>query len=216
MSELIYLSNVRLSFPHLVEPQRTTNKDTGVDRISYNCEFIMDNTHDGFKQFMTRYSTLALEKWKENATAAMNMINNERKSRCYGSGHEKVSKKTFAVYKGYDGKVFISAGRDTPPQLVQADGKPADPSNTMLYQQLARKLYGGCNVNAAVKPWLQANTHGNGIRCDLVAIQFLSDNEAFGEGDVDVTGVFGATAATPAFAAAPATTMPLPPFMMGN
>ena len=30
MSEIIFLSNVRLSFPHLAEPQRTENKITGL------------------------------------------------------------------------------------------------------------------------------------------------------------------------------------------
>ena len=37
MSEIIYLSNVRLSFPHLAEPQRRVNETTGKEHISYNC-----------------------------------------------------------------------------------------------------------------------------------------------------------------------------------
>jgi hypothetical protein len=216
MSEIIFLSNVRLSFPHLAEPQRQMNEQTGKERISYNCEFIMPQDHAGFQQFMARYGALALEKWKEHAQTVMGMIQNDRKTRCYGRGEEKINKKTFQPYDGYAGQVFITAGRDSAPQMIQADGTPIDPSNTMAYQQLARKMYGGCRVNAAVKPWPQDNKHGRGIRCDLIAVQFAGDDTPFGEGAVDASGMFGAVAGAPAgmFAAAPqgAPAMPAAPF----
>jgi len=237
MSEIIFLSNVRLSFPHLAEPQKQVNETTGKERTSYNCEFIMPQDHAGFGQFMQRYATMALEKWKEHAQTVMGMIQNDRKLRCYGRGEEKINKKTFQPYDGYAGHVFITAGRDSQPQMIQADGRPVDPSNTMAYQQLARKMYGGCRVNAAVKPWLQENKHGRGVRCDLIAVQFAGDDTPFGEGALDASGLFGAVAgAAPAgFAPAgmPAAPFPgasggmptapfpgapagLPPFMMGG
>jgi hypothetical protein len=228
MSEIIFLSNVRLSFPHLAEPQKQINEATGKERVSYNCEFIMPQDHAGFAQFMQRYGALALEKWKEHANTVMQMIQQDRKTRCYGRGEEKVNKKTFQPYDGYAGHVFITAGRDSQPQMIQSDGSPVDASNSMAYQQLARKMYGGCRVNAAVKPWLQDNKHGRGIRCDLIAVQFFQDDAPFGEGNVDASGLFGAVAAPaamPGFAAAPAPAMPaapfpgapagLPPFMQG-
>lgn len=222
MSEIIFLSNVRLSFPHLAEPQRQVNEQTGKERISYNCEFIMPQDHAGFQQFMQRYGALALDKWKEHANQVMQMIQADRKLRCYGKGEEKVNKKTFQPYDGYAGHVFITAGRDQQPQMIQADGSPVDAGNTMAYQQLARKMYGGCRVNAAVKPWLQENKHGRGIRCDLIAVQFAADDTAFGEGAVDASGMFGAVASAPAGMfgsapqAAPQAAMGLPPFMMGQ
>jgi len=214
MSEIVFLSNVRLSFPHLAEPQKQVNETTGATRISYNAEFIMMQNHAGFQQFMARYGELALEKWKEHAQTVMGMIQNDRKTRCYGVGTEKVNKKTFKPYDGYAdaGAVFITAGRDSAPQMIQADGSPIDPSNSMAYQQLARKMYGGCRVNAAVKPWVQDNKHGRGIRCDLIAVQFAGDDTPFGEGNVDASNLFGAVAGgAPAFAAAPAA-MPAAPF----
>ena len=214
MSEIVFLSNVRLSFPHLAEPQKQINEQTGKERISYNCEFIMPQDHAGFQQFMARYGALALEKWKEHAQTVMSMIQNDRKTRCFGRGEEKINKKTFQPYDGYAGHVFITAGRDTAPQMIQADGQPIDPSNTMAYQQLARKMYGGCRVNAAIKPWPQDNKHGRGIRCDLIAVQFAGDDTAFGEGAVDASNLFGAVAgaAVPGFMAQPAVAMPAAPF----
>lgn len=215
MSDVIYLSNVRLSFPHLAEPQKNVNAETGKERISYNCEFIMPQDHAGFTQFMQQFAALAAEKWKDHAQQVMQMIQSDRRLRCYGRGEEKVNKKTFQPYDGYAGNVYITAGRDSQPQIIQADGTPIDPNNTMAYQQLTRKMYGGCRVNAAVKPWLQENSYGRGVRCDLVAVQFAADDQPFGEGAVDAAPLFGAVAGVTAAPAAVAPAMGLPPFMQG-
>ena len=216
MSDIVFLSNVRLSFPHLADPQKQVNEVTGATRISYNCEFLMPQDHPGFQQFMARYGALALEKWKEHAQAVMGMIQQDRKTRCFGQGNEKVNKKTFQPYDGYAGNVYITAGRDSAPQMIQADGTAIDPNNTMAYQTLARKMYGGCRVNAAVKPWTQDNKHGRGIRCDLIAIQFAADDKPFGEGAADASNLFGAVqqAAVPGFAASAQPAMPAAPFGM--
>jgi len=203
---IVYLSNVRLSFPHLIEPQKTINSE-GKERISYNVDLIMPPNDPGLAAFMARYSELAVEKWKQNAQAVMQLIQNERKQRCYGAGEEVVNKKTFQPYDGYAGMVHIGAGSERPPQMILLNGDKADPSNTMLYQQLARSLYGGCRVNVAIKPWLQENKHGRGIRCDLVAIQFAKDDQPFGDAAPDITGVFGQVAVHQA-PQAPAVQMP--------
>jgi len=214
MSEVIYLSDVRLSFPHFAEPQRQRNEVTGQERISYNCELLMAPDHPAFAQFMKRYGELALLKWGEHAQNVMQMVQNDRKFRCYGRGDEKINKKTFQPYDGYQGQVYITCGRDTPPQAIQDDGRPVDPSNTMAYQAVTRKMYGGCRVNVAIKPWLQDNKHGRGVRCDLVAIQFLRDDTPFGEAAVDVSNIFKPVAAAPAAAPAQQSIPGLPPFLM--
>ena len=216
MSEILFLTNVRLSFPHLVEPQKRVNEQTGQERISYSADFILAPNDPAFSKFMQIYTGMANSKWKEHAQQVMAMIQADRKSRCYGQGSEKVNKKTFQPYDGYKDNVFISASRDAPPQMIQADGSPVDPSNTMAYQQLARKMYGGCRVNAAVKPWLQENKHGRGIRCDLVAVQFANDDKPFGEAAVDVSGLFGAVVAPAASAMPAAPFAGLPPFLTGQ
>jgi hypothetical protein len=215
--EVILLSNVRLSFPHFVEPQRKVSPETGKERVSYSADFIMPADHPGYAQFMKRVNEMALEKWKQHAAQVMQMIGADRKLRCFGDGNQKVNSKTFQPYDGYQGMVFITAGRDTPPQIIQADGSPIDPQNTMAYQALTRKMYGGCRVNVALKPWLQENKHGRGVRCDLVAVQFAGDDQPFGEGAVDVSGMFGQVQqAAPTAAPAPAFMMPVPPFMAGQ
>lgn len=192
MSDVIFLSNVRLSFPNLVEPQKRKDPKTGEERSSYNCELIMPRDHQGYGQFMQLYAALAAEKWKEHAQTIMGMIQADRKSRCFGVGEEKVKQSTLQPYDGYPGNLFITVGNRNMPQMIQADGTAVDPGNTMAYQMVARKLYGGCRVNVAIKPWLQENSHGRGVRCDLIAIQFCKDDKPFGEGNVDASGMFGA------------------------
>ena len=221
MSDVIFLQDVRLSFPHIAEPQRRVNEQTGKEKISYNCEFIMPQDHPGFQQFLKKYGEMAALTWKEHAQTVMQMIQADRKTRCFGMGSEKVNKKTFQPYDGYAGNVFITTGSDRMPQIIRADGSAVEPGNTMEAQQLARAMYGGCRVNAAIKPWIQKNQYGNGIRCDLIAVQFFKDDTPFGEGgSPDVTGLFGAVAGAPAIfgavAAAPAAPqMPgMPSFLM--
>jgi len=233
-NEIIFLSDVRISFPNIATPQvkQVTDERTGQvkTRTSYNAEFLMPMDHPGFAQFFKQYQALATAKWAENAAVVMQRIQSDRKARCFGQGEEKVNSKTFKPYEGYPGMVYLTAGRDTMPQIIKPDGSPVDPSNTMEAQALARKIYGGCRVNAAVRPWVQDNPFGRGIRLDIIAIQFLRDDTAFGEGAADASGLFGAVSSAPSvpgFMAAPAPQMPaapfgqavmggLPPFMTGR
>jgi hypothetical protein len=193
MSEIIFLSKMRLSFPQLVEPRSSV--ENGVKK--YSADLIMPMDHPGVKQFGEVYAKAAQEKWKENAPAVMQIIQNDRKLRCFGMGNEKVNSKTFKPYDGYADMFYISSNKDQMPQMMQADGSPVDPTNTMAYQALARKMYGGCYVNAAIRPWLQENKHGRGVRCELIAVQFLADGEPFGEAAADATALFKPVAAAP-------------------
>lgn len=219
MSDIIYLSNVRVSFPQLVEPKKTTN-EKGEVRTAWSADFILPPDSQQYKQVMQQYMTLAADKWKERAQTIMQMIQADRKSRCYGNGAEKVNKTTLLPYDGYEGNAYVSAISNRQPQMIQPNGQPVDASNSMAYQAIARGVYGGCYVNAAIRLWLQENTHGRGVRCDLVAIQFSKDGDAFGGGGADVTGMFGAVAApsaAPVQAAMPAAPFPgmpgMPSFM---
>jgi hypothetical protein len=191
---LVYLT-ARISFPNIVDPQTQTDPKTGETKKSYNCDLIMPPNDPGFQKFMQTYQMLAQEKWKEHANQVMQMIQADKKARCYGAGNDKVSKKTFAVHKGYADNVFITARSERQPQIIDTDGKPVDPANTMAIRAEASRLSGGVLVNAVCRVWLQSNTHGQGVRCDLIAIQFAQDDGTrFGSEVTDVTNMFGAVA----------------------
>lgn len=204
LNGVVYLSNARLSFPHFVEPQISKSPETGQERKSWNCELLVDPNGPDWQRFWAQCNAVAVEKWKENAQTVMQMIMAERKNRCFAKGEEKINKKTFKPYDTHVGLMAISAGRDSQPQMIQPDGKPVDPANTMVYQAIARGMYAGCRVNVALKPWAQNNKHGVAIRCDLVAIQFAGHDTPFSAATVDVTPLFGTVAAAPAGTPTPA------------
>lgn len=192
MSQIVYLSNVTLSFPH-IENAADFN---GNGIFKFSADFIMNEKDKSFSDFMKVYQSLALEKWKDKAKAVMASLLEERKKRCFGKGTEKKNSETLEVLDGYsdEGAVYIHANNTKRPQIVGADGKSIDPSNSLALAEEYTKLYGGAKVNAAVKPWLQDNDFGKGIRCNLIAVQFLKDGTPFGEPTEDVSTFFKANA----------------------
>lgn len=225
---VVFLSNARLSFPKIVEPSKSVDPKTGQEKTRYSAEFILQPNDPAFAKFMKIVGEIALVKWKENANNVLTMLQSDRMKRCYGQGDEKIHQKKFTPYTGYPGMVYISSGQPTPPQMYRADATKVEPDNLIEYKELARRLYGGCRVNAVVKPWTQDNANGKAVRCELVAIQFLSDDQPFGEAETDVSDQFAPVApkvvpqtsgfAMPAapFAAPSQLSGNLPPFMMGK
>jgi len=205
MAEIIQLSNVRLSFPNLVEAKLPKGVPNG--SAKFNADFILTPDHPDYARFMQAVKGVAMEKWKEQAMARLNAMQGERRMRCFGDGSEKVNQTTLKVYDGYEGMKYISASAnaDSAPVMVRANGSVCDNGNTMERSTLARKLYGGCFVNVAVRPWAQDNQFGKAVRCELVALQFFKDGTPFGE-ETNVEGMFKAVAPDAAPAAAPAAT----------
>lgn len=203
MSEGIYLSRVRLSFPKLIEAVAPPTPPNAAKK--FGADFILPPNHPDLAKFMAAVGQEATAKWKEQAGPILNLIQNDRRLRCWGMGTEKLKKETLKPYEGYDGMMYITASmnEDRPPTMIHLNGDVCDPANTMARQALARKLYGGCYVNAMVSPWIQDNQFGRAVRCNLIAVQFCDDGEPFGDGVVDVTGKFGAVQSAAAAAPAP-------------
>lgn len=191
---LVFLSNVRISFPHIAVAQQM-KRDNGETYESYGGSFLLEANDPQFEKFIERCMAVLKEGWKEHINAAVQVIWADRKSRCFSAGEEHVSGKTMQILDGYAGKRVITAYSKTMPQAIDPNGTPVPPENTMAAQALHRKIYGGCRVNVALKPWAQMpnprNKNNKGIRCDLIAIQFAKDDTPFGEAAVDVSNVFG-------------------------
>ena len=149
-SNLVYVTG-RISFPWIADPQQNKN-DKGETTLSYNTDVILAPNDPNFQKFMQACMAVAQDKWKENAAAAMQRINSDRKTRCYGQGEEKTSQKTFQVHPGYAGNVYISSRSTRQPQIIDVDGTQIDPTNTMKLRAVASRLYGGCYANLVLKP----------------------------------------------------------------
>ena len=211
----VRLDNVRLSFPKIAEPQ-PQKTDDGKDKApTYNCEFILTPDHPGWVQYHKIVAHVAELKWPGKSQGVLQMLQMQSKNRAWGWGQEKIQKSTMQPYPSYVGNLFIKAKSERAPQIFDAESNLVAFEN-MYWKELARKMYGGCRVNAVVKPWGWNNKQGgSGISNDFLAIQFLADDEPFGEGQTDATDLMTATpqqAAPAASWGAPAApTMPAPP-----
>lgn len=222
MSNIIFFSNVRASFPQLVKPGQFKDPSTGATgKLQYKITLLFPENHPSFTTFLQKVGELALEKWKQNTSVVMNRIKNDPKSCCFGQGNQRINQKTFKVVEGYEGMMYLMAnlnaenatGNSTRPQIIKADGTPVDPRNDIEYQHETSLIYPGCRVNAAVEPWMQSHqTYGTGIRCRLIAVQFAGDDTPFGESTPDVSNLFSGVQQSTTQNTAPA--MGLPPFMM--
>ena len=190
MSELVKLEKVRISFPQLIEA--TIAKGYPLSEPKFSADFLIMPDNPGFAKFYTEVNNLLVEKYKDKAPQVKALIDADKGKRGYGKGEERIDKKTFVPYDGYPGHFYITAKNSYAPQLIMHNGQPATEAQ---YKAEARKIYGGCFVNAVVRPWLQ--TSDEAVRCDLIAVQFSHDGEAFGEGNVDASGMFSAVAPAP-------------------
>jgi hypothetical protein len=209
MTNTIFLTKVRLSFPKLIEPVAPQTPPGAAAK--YGADLIIRPDSPEYAKFMGEVASVATAKWKDMAMLILKNMEMDRKLRCWGNGSEKLKKETMRPYEGYEGMAYISGSQneDRPPTMIDKDGNPCDPANTMLRKELARKLYGGCYVNAAVSLWAQDNQFGRAIRCNLLAVQFAEDGVPFGDAAPDMSGLFkpvdtpAAASASPSFPAMP-------------
>lgn len=199
MSKTIQVKNVRVSFPNIIEATKSPMFPESDKR--FRCDLIFEKTDPQFAAVMGLIGEAAAEKWQSHSgTVLQNM---DVKLRCWGRGEEKVKAKTFEVYDGYEGHMFVKTSNyeDSPPIIFTADAQAVE-NGTPLRQMEARKIYGGCYANAVLSFKAWDNNGSRGVRCTLVAIQFAKDGKPFGEAPPDLTGAFapvqGAAPAAPA------------------
>jgi hypothetical protein len=202
-NSVLTFTRARLSFPKLIEA--TVNPMNPAGDKKFGCDLIISPHSEEMQRFMAAVNQAVTNKWREAAPAVVAIYKADRKKRCFGQGNEKINGKTMKVYDGYEDMAYItcSSNEDKPPIMIRANGSTVDNANTMERAVHARKLYGGCYVNAAVSIWLQDNQFGKAVRCNILAIQFAKDGEPFGEGAPDLTGAFGAVATDPKDVPAP-------------
>lgn len=210
LSKVVHFTGLRLSYPNLITPKISKGENGKPDRVNYGAALIIEPGDPNFDKFMQVVTDVALTKWKDKGQLVLNNIFTDKQKRCFAKGEEKINSTTMLPNPENVGKLIINAYNRMMPQMVDELGNPVDPANTMACQAIARKMYAGCRVNVALKPWPQDNDQGKAIRCELVALQFAGDDTPFGEGHVDVKGLFGATAEA-GTAGAPGTASWAPP-----
>ncbi len=195
VNPVVRFNNVRLAFAHLYEMHAPPNSPGA--KPAYSADFIVDPVanRDEWKSLEATIQGMAAAKWPEISAQVLEVINSDRKLRCYGKGDEKKEKKTMMTMGGFEGMLYIGGrSTDVPPDMYNQRGERIDPDNAIADNPT---LYAGCYVNMAVKLWLQDNTHGRAVRGELVALQFVKDGEPFASHKVDTSSMFAPVAGAP-------------------
>ena len=192
----LWIKEARLSFPNVLQARSQNNGPP-----KFNANFIVDQNSQEWAEAMQLVGQVAQDKWQQHAQNILNMIQGDKRLRCYGSGNEKVSQQTGEIYEGFKepGVCWLSASSANPPQLRNAANEEVNAmtgANTLFV--------GGNYVSGLIRLWPQENEHGRAIRAELVGIQYLREGEHFGADEMNAADVF---AAVPG---APPTTAPAP------
>lgn len=160
-SEIIKLTNVRLSFPVIWRPKSFEEGKPA----QYQATFLLDpSDKEHAKQIKLIKATA-----KKTLIAAFGEVPAGFK-RCFGLADKHPKKKN---YDGYQGMFYLSTGNTTQPTLV--DRKRQD-----VYEKDG-VLYAGCYVNTNPTFWTFDHPKGGqGIAANLRIIQFFRDGEPFG------------------------------------
>lgn len=154
----IMLKNVRLSFPSLFQTELYNGDDTG----KYTSTFLLDKE--------AHADTIAEIKkgMKEAAEAKFGKPIPKAIKYALRDGDEVDT-------DGYAGCYSLKAGTKKRPLTI-------DKSTTVVAEE-DDVFYAGCYVNAKIDYWVQDNQWGKRVNCNLLAVQFIKDGEAFGTGD---------------------------------
>ena len=203
MSDHFIIQNARASFPTLVKPE--VNRKHPTSPAKYGVDLIIDQNDPIIAALMARFHELALNQWKQAAPMMVQQIQANKDARSFGKGSERINGTTFERLSGYgdtDFYITAQAYADEKPQVGDSKGNIIPIIDLLGYEQEARRVYGGCYINAYIRPWLRLARPGISFR--LMGFQFAKDGEPFGVGAADLSSVFGAVAAAPAGVAAPA------------
>ena len=178
----LVLKNVRLSFPHLYVPTKSTEDGA----LKYRAAFLIDpETAQGkanIKLIDAEIARVKTDKWKDKA----DKIKLKEDRMAYVNGDDCVGADSGEVYIGYEGMKVLKTANSKRPQVV--DGS----RQAITEEESEGKIYAGCYVNAVVSLYAinDVAKGGNGIFATVEAVQFSKHGEAFGAAPVDVYDAF--------------------------
>lgn len=171
----IKLQNVRLSFPMLFTAKAgTPDPKTGkVGEPKFGGSFLLDPTDPAHAAKIVEINAaideVAKGKWAAKGPAIVKGLRTQDRV-CLHDGNTK------AQFQGYEGMMFVSTTSTKRPLVIDRDKSPLAEADG--------KIYAGCYVNATIEIWPQANSFGNRVNAQVLAVQFAGDGDAFGAGGV--------------------------------
>lgn len=158
----VKLSDVRLAFPVLFEPEQYQGKGS----YRYSATFLIVPGSENDKRILEAIKTVAAEKFGKKADALVASWQNNAQKLCYLDGNLK-------EYDGFEGMKYLSSHRrqeDRAPTVIDRNKSPLTAKDG--------RPYAGCYVFATVDVWAQVGEN-QGVRCALQGVQFSKDGDAF-------------------------------------
>lgn len=157
----IHLKNVRLSFPSLFDRSNFDGKEG-----KFEATFLIPKSDKKTKKLLDDAIAAKL------AEAKIKVASDKY---CLKDGDD-------SEYDGYADHWSLKASNSKRPTLINRDKSQLTKDDEVLYP--------GCRVNAIVDIWIQNNQYGKRVNANLYGVQFVADDEPFGNGPVDVTDDF--------------------------
>jgi len=186
LDQIVVLKDVRLSFPHLFEPQERENDD-GTKRKNYNCALLIPKDHPQVKTMLAAF--------KKAATAARKKAWGDDPVRWPNVPSHQVALKDgdnpdHTDRPEYEGHYFLNASApvDRPPRVLT---NRKDSNNRWIKAEQGEKgaVYAGCFVNSIIEIWGQKKDSKknmpNRINAGVQTVQFRRDGDPFTVQPVD-------------------------------
>lgn len=177
----IRIDNVRASYPHLDKPYESEGDD-GQKKSSYSITGMLPkSSHTAAKDLIKKVIQDLMTKNDTKVPVDKWLLSDGDKLADEDDGKE--------LYRGH---FLVKAAEKRRPSVRKKNGEP------MTEREIEDAIYGGCWVNILIRPWFFSGKARNGktypkrILANLIAVQFVRDDEPFGEGRISDDGVFDA------------------------
>jgi hypothetical protein len=168
VNEKVVLRNVTLNFPNLFKA--TSSPQYPTQKPAFSTQLIIPKGSDAEKAFEAAVVKVAKEQWGDKADKKLKEYR-PNKMKFPARDGDDLDDKPWAV-----GKVLLTAKRS------ETAGRPAvvdQLKQPMLEDD--QRIYSGAVVNASVVVAAQAGQN-DGIRCQLVAVQYVKNGERLAGG----------------------------------
>lgn len=166
--DIIHLKNVRISFPHIFKKGIINGKEND----KFSAHFLIAKDED------SETSKLIKSKIKEMLDLKNKGAKLSAEKYCLTDGDAEGQRAE------YNGHFKISASTDARPIVVDRKMQPITEEDNLIYA--------GCRVNAQITLWWQNNkSFGKRVNANLVAVQYVRDDDPLGSGRLDIDTVLG-------------------------
>lgn len=166
----VMLKNVRIAFPKLFEPKAVGDGD----KKYFSLAAIIEPGSENAKACDAAVTEVAKSKWADKAAGVMKKLVEDGK---VAFKKKPLTDQQGQAYDGFEGMWSLNASRpESKGRVVVIDRNKAPLS------ERDGKPYAGSYCNVMVSFWAQDNANGKRLNCELKAVQFVKDGDAFGGG----------------------------------